>query len=61
VLILGATGFLGRHFVHADLERGHMVSAFLWSRDKDKNNLDVPAGVERLFGDRSGDLNSITG
>jgi 2'-hydroxyisoflavone reductase len=61
VLLLGATGFLGRHFVQAGLQRGHTVSAFLWSRDKDKKNLDVPDGVERLFGDRNGDLNSITG
>lgn len=55
LLILGGTGFLGSHFVKAALDRGHRVSVF--SRGKDAAEL--PESVERLIGDRSGNLESI--
>jgi len=57
VLILGATGFIGPHFVPAAVERGHKVSVFL--RNRGPESADLLAGVERLMGDRNGDLESI--
>jgi len=55
ILILGGTGNIGPHHVHAALRRGHQVAVF--SRGKTAENL--PAQVERLTGDRNGDLRSI--
>lgn len=55
ILILGGTGYIGPHFVQAAVARGHKVSVF--TRDKDRAEL--PAEVERLIGDRNGDLESI--
>src|SRR5690349_13869813 len=55
VLILGATGYIGPHFIQAALARGHKVSVFMWHKD----SAELPAGVERLTGDRNGDLDSI--
>ncbi|MGD9841451.1 MAG: NAD-dependent epimerase/dehydratase family protein [Steroidobacteraceae bacterium] len=57
VLILGGTGFIGPHFVQAALERGHKVAVF----NRGKANVDLPAGVEKLVGDRNGQLESIMG
>jgi 2'-hydroxyisoflavone reductase len=56
ILILGGTGFIGPHFVRAAVERGHYVSVF--NRGKDK--ADLPPRIERLIGDRNGDLQSIS-
>jgi len=55
VLILGATGFIGPHFVRAALERGHKVSVF--TRGKSQRSL--PPEVELLLGDRDSDLRAI--
>jgi len=55
LLILGGTGFIGPHFVRTAVERGHAVSVF----NRGKSHADLPAGVERLLGDRNGDLKSI--
>jgi 2'-hydroxyisoflavone reductase len=50
ILILGGTGFTGPHQVRYAVSRGHKVTVF--NRGKTNPN-SVPAGVERLQGDRS--------
>jgi 2'-hydroxyisoflavone reductase len=50
ILILGGTGFTGPHQVRYAVARGHKVTVF--NRGK-TNPGSVPAGVERLQGDRS--------
>ncbi|HEY0372761.1 MAG TPA: NAD-dependent epimerase/dehydratase family protein [Thermoanaerobaculia bacterium] len=57
LLILGGTGFTGPHQVRYAVARGHKVTVF--NRGK-TNPGSVPAGVERLQGDRNtGDLESL--
>jgi len=59
ILILGGTGFTGPHQVRYAISRGHKVTVF--NRGK-TNPGSVPAGVERLQGDRStGDLEALKG
>lgn len=58
ILILGGTGFIGPHQVRYAVERGHKVTVF--NRGK-TNPGSVPAGVERLEGDRNGNLESLKG
>lgn len=48
ILVLGGTRFVGRHIVLAFLAAGHDVSVLTRGRAED----DLPAGVERLRGDR---------
>ncbi|MBI4164658.1 MAG: NAD-dependent epimerase/dehydratase family protein [Acidobacteria bacterium] len=55
VLILGGTGFIGPHYVRAALARGHKVAVF----NRGKSKAELPSGVERLVGDRNGDLAAI--
>lgn len=55
VLILGATGFIGPHFVRAAVERGHVVSIF----SRGRAHADLPSGVERLIGDRNDNLEAL--
>jgi 2'-hydroxyisoflavone reductase len=57
VLILGGTGFIGPHFVHALTEAGHTVTLF----NRGKRDPDAKQGVEQLLGDRNGDLKSLEG
>jgi 2'-hydroxyisoflavone reductase len=57
VLILGGTVFLGRHLVEAALARGHTVTIFTRGR----SNPDLFPAVERLRGDRDGDLTALAG
>ncbi len=57
LLILGGTGNIGPYHVRAAVERGHHVSVF----SRGRSAAELPAGVERLTGDRNGDLNSIRG
>ncbi|AWN22073.1 NAD-dependent epimerase [Deinococcus irradiatisoli] len=57
ILVLGGTRFVGRHLVLALLERGHRVSVFTRGKSGD----DLPAEVERLQGDRDGDLGALQG
>lgn len=55
LLILGGTGAIGPYHVRAALERGHHVAVF----SRGKTHADLPAGVERVIGDRNGDLAAI--
>jgi 2'-hydroxyisoflavone reductase len=56
LLVLGGTWFLGRHIVQSALTRGHEVSLF--NRGRNPHLFD---GVEKLCGDRDGDLASLRG
>jgi 2'-hydroxyisoflavone reductase len=58
ILVLGGTQFLGRHVVEAALERGHIVTLF--NRGLTRPDL-FAAAVERLRGDRDGDLSALDG
>jgi 2'-hydroxyisoflavone reductase len=53
ILILGGTGFVGPHIVHAALARGHRVSMLnRGQREPNQNSADF-ANVESIRGDRS--------
>lgn len=56
LLFIGGTEFVGRHMVDAALARGHEVTLF--NRGTNPN---VPAGVERITGDRDGGLDALRG
>ena len=58
VLIFGGTGFIGPHLVQHAVARGHTVSIFTRGR-RDASML--PAEVERLVGDRNGQLGALEG
>ncbi len=49
ILILGGTGFTGPYQVRYAVSRGHKVTVF----NRDRHKADLPAGVERLVGDRN--------
>ncbi|WP_052351616.1 NAD-dependent epimerase/dehydratase family protein, partial [Deinococcus pimensis] len=55
ILVLGGTQFVGRHIVLEALSRGHQVSTFTRGRTPD----DLPDAVERLHGDRDGDMTAL--
>jgi 2'-hydroxyisoflavone reductase len=57
ILVLGGTQFVGRHVVDVALERGHDVTLF--NRGQTRPEL-FPA-VEKLQGDRDGDLSALAG
>ncbi|MGZ4292270.1 MAG: NAD-dependent epimerase/dehydratase family protein, partial [Gaiellaceae bacterium] len=57
ILVLGGTQFLGRHTVEAALARGHDVTMF----NRGRTRPDLFAGVEKLRGDRDGDLAAVRG
>ncbi len=57
LLVLGGTLFLGRHFVEAALERGHVPTLF--HRGRTAPGL-FPA-AERVLGDRDGGLGALDG
>jgi 2'-hydroxyisoflavone reductase len=57
VLILGGTGFIGPHFVHALAEGGHAVTLF----NRGKRDPEAKQGVEQLLGDRNDNLKSLEG
>jgi 2'-hydroxyisoflavone reductase len=57
LLILGGTLYLGRHTVEAALARGHEVTLF----NRGRTNPDLFPEVERLRGDREGDLSALRG
>jgi 2'-hydroxyisoflavone reductase len=57
ILILGGTGFIGPYQVQYALDRGHTVTLF----NRGKTNPKLFPTVEKLIGDRNGDLKSLEG
>ncbi|MBD0349260.1 MAG: SDR family oxidoreductase [Thermoleophilia bacterium] len=57
LLVLGGTKFLGRAVVDAALERGHEPTLF----NRGQTNPDLYPGVERIRGDRDGQLSALEG
>ena len=57
ILVLGGTQFLGRHTVDAALARGHDVTLF----NRGRTRPDLFPTVEKLRGDRDGDLAALAG
>jgi 2'-hydroxyisoflavone reductase len=57
LLVLGGTVFVGRHVVEAALARGHEVTMF----NRGRQNAHLFPGVERVRGDRDGDLEELRG
>jgi 2'-hydroxyisoflavone reductase len=55
LLILGGTGAIGPFHVRAAVARGHRVAVF----SRGQVQAELPAGVERLIGDRNGKLDAI--
>jgi 2'-hydroxyisoflavone reductase len=55
-LVLGGTQFLGRHVVDAALGHGHEVTIF----NRGRTRPELFPEVERLRGDRDGDLSALT-
>jgi len=55
LLVLGGTGFLGRHVVEAALAAGHDVTLF----NRGRTNPELFPEVERIVGDRDGDLAAL--
>jgi 2'-hydroxyisoflavone reductase len=57
ILILGGTGFIGPYQVRYALERGHTVTLF----NRGRTNPQLFPDVEKLVGDRAGDLSALEG
>ncbi len=57
ILVLGGTGFIGPHMVRYALERGHTVTIF----NRGRTNTHLFPNIEKLRGDRNGDLESLKG
>ena len=57
LLILGGTVFVGRHVVEAALARGHEVALF----NRGRQNAHLFPELEKLRGDRDGDLSVLRG
>jgi 2'-hydroxyisoflavone reductase len=57
LLVLGGTGFIGPHLVRLAVSRGHRVTIF----SRGRRNPELPAEVERLVGDRNGQLGALEG
>jgi len=52
ILILGGTQFLGPAIMNTAIARGHHVTLFTRGRIEDQRDLEFPAGVESLHGNR---------
>jgi nucleoside-diphosphate-sugar epimerase len=57
ILVLGGTGFIGPHLVRHAVARGHRVTIFTRGR----HQADLPESVQRLTGDRNGQLGALEG
>src|SRR5262249_58472861 len=57
ILILGGTGFLGPHLVEHARVRGHTLTLF----NRGKTHPELFADVEKLRGDRNGQLDALKG
>jgi 2'-hydroxyisoflavone reductase len=57
ILFLGGTGNIGPYHVRAAVVRGHDCAVF----SRGITQADLPSGVERLIGDRNGNLEALEG
>ncbi|MDE2762590.1 MAG: NAD-dependent epimerase/dehydratase family protein [Gemmatimonadota bacterium] len=57
ILILGGTGFIGPHMVRRAVSRGHEVTLF----NRGRTNPHLFPELEKLVGDRDGDLEALEG
>ncbi len=57
ILVLGGTGFIGPHMVQRALDRGHEVTLF----NRGRTNTHLFPEVEKLVGDRNGQLDALEG
>ena len=57
ILVLGGTGFIGPHTVQYAMDRGHEVTLF----NRGQSNTELFPDLEKLVGDRNGDLESLRG
>lgn len=57
LLLIGGTSFVGRAIAFAAVDEGHDVTVL----NRGKTPSDLPAAVERLVGDRQGDLTALAG
>jgi 2'-hydroxyisoflavone reductase len=57
LLVLGGTGFIGPHIVQNALDRGHSVTLF----NRGRSNTHLFPQVEKLVGDRGGQLDALRG
>jgi 2'-hydroxyisoflavone reductase len=57
ILVLGGTSFIGPHQVRYALDRGHQITLF----NRGQTNTHLFPEVEKLRGDRNGDLESLKG
>src|SRR5262245_13833200 len=55
--MIGGTWFLGRHIVDSAIARGHDVTLF----NRGRHNADLFSDVEKLHGDRDGELDVLRG
>jgi len=57
ILVLGGTSFAGRHLVELGLGRGHDFVLF----NRGRTGAELHPGVERVTGERAGDLDGLRG
>ncbi|MDE0259958.1 MAG: SDR family oxidoreductase [Gemmatimonadota bacterium] len=57
ILVLGGTGFIGPHMVRYAASRGHTVTLF----NRGRTNTHLFPELEKLVGDRDGDLTALEG
>ena len=57
ILVLGGTVFLGRHIAQAALDQGHVLALF----NRGRHHPELFRDVERLVGDRDGDISALQG
>ena len=57
ILVLGGTRFIGPHMAEYAMARGHAITFF----NRGKTNADILPDVERIHGDRNGDLKGLEG
>ena len=57
ILVLGGTGFIGPHMVRYATARGHTVTLF----NRGRTNTHLFPELEKLVGDRDGDLTALEG
>ncbi len=57
ILVLGGTNFIGPYHVQHALDRGHTITLF----NRGRTNPQLFPSVEKLIGDRNGDLKSLEG